>query len=68
MSVEYKEVLDRLGQIDVKIGVVETKVDSLHETNSFVKEELKNHSIQDHWVQGSILTVLLIILTKLFMK
>lgn len=68
VSQNYREVIDRLGEIDVKIGVVETKIDSLHDTNKDVKETLKDHGRLDLWVQGTFLTVLLFILGKLFIR
>ncbi len=61
-------ILDRLGSIDVTIGIVETKIDGLHDTNLLVKEELKDHGIWDRWVQGTLLAVALTILGKVFLK
>ena len=61
-------ILDRLGSIDVTIGIVETKIDGLHDTNLLVKEELKDHGIWDRWVQGTLLAVVLTILGKVFLK
>lgn len=66
MSSDYREVLDRLGAIDVKIGVVETKIDGLRDTNLLVKDELKEHGVWDRWIQGTLLVVLLAILGKVF--
>lgn len=68
VSTDSAEIIDRLGQIDVKIGIVETKVDGLKETNRTVKEELREHGIRDLWVQGTLVTVLLFILGKLFTR
>lgn len=68
VSSDQKEVLDRLGIIDVKIGIVETKIDGLRDTNIFVKEELKDHGIWDRWIQGTLLAMLLAILGKVFIK
>lgn len=65
---EHKEVLDRLGAIDVKIGIVETKIDALRDTNIVVKEELRDHGIWDRWIQGTLLVVLLAIMGKVFIK
>ncbi len=65
---DYREVLERLGSIDVKIGIVETKVDGLRDTNLAVKEELRDHGIWDRWVQGTLLAVMLTILGKVFIK
>lgn len=65
-STEHRELLDRLGAIDVQQGIILTKIDGLHETSRAVKEDLKNHETMDRWIQGSILTILLVILTKLF--
>lgn len=33
---------------------------------AMIKKELENHTVQDRWVQGSILTIILAILGKLF--
>ena len=68
MSQDYKEVLDRLGSIDVKIGVVETKLDSLGNTNKSVRDELIEHTRVDHWVFGIIITILLTVAIKVFSK
>ena len=68
MSQDYKEVLDRLGSIDVKIGVVETKLDGLGETNKLVRNELVDHTKVDHWVFGIIITILLTVAIKVFTK
>lgn len=68
VSADYKEVIERLGTIDVKIGIVETKVDGLKDTNNIVKNELREHGILDRWVQGTLLAVLLAIFGKVFFK
>ena len=68
VNADYKEVIDRLCAIDVKVGIIETKVDGLRDTNLSVKEELKEHGVWDRWVQGTLLTILLLILGKVFLK
>ena len=68
MNSNYKEVIERLGSIDVKIGIVETKIYGLRDTAISVKDELKDHGILDRWVQGTLLAVLLAIMGKVFLK
>ncbi len=63
---EHKELLERLSAIDVNVAVVKTKLDNLHDTNIAVKDDLKSHQGLDLWIQGSILTILLVILTRMF--
>lgn len=62
MTQDYKEVIDRLGSIDVKLGILDTKVDGLHETNNSVKDDLKEHGVRDMWIQGTLITLVLAIL------
>jgi len=63
---EHKELLDRLGNIDVKVGIVETKIDGLVLTNMSVKDDLSKHETMDRWIDMFFLSILVAILMKLF--